>query len=108
MPLNVLSASLEPGCTPDLPYAERRRNWSSQLRLGKYDSSDAIHETLNFGYTTRWNLVPNALFWSERSAPVTKRRSCIPTCSSTNAPSVLVSVVLVPTLGTEPEFGVCA
>ena len=33
--LNVWSDVVAPGCTPDAPYALRRRSWSSQLMCGK-------------------------------------------------------------------------
>ena len=46
---NVRSASVDPGCTPDWPYAERRRNGLTKLHFGKNASSDMIHERLAFG-----------------------------------------------------------
>src|SRR4029077_11914283 len=47
--LNVWSDVVAPGCTPDAPYALRRRSWSSQLKCGKKFSSLMIHEALSFG-----------------------------------------------------------
>ena len=47
--LNVWSAAVAPGCTPDAPYALRRRSWFSQSNCGKKLSSEMIHETLAFG-----------------------------------------------------------
>src|SRR5438045_3099454 len=60
---------------------------------GNHGSSDRMCDTLSFGYRTLWNLVPKALFWSDRSPPVMNSRSCMPTCSSTKKPSVLLSLV---------------
>jgi hypothetical protein len=47
--LNVWSDVVAPGCTPDAPYALRRRSWSSQLMCGKKFSSLMIHDALSFG-----------------------------------------------------------
>src|SRR3954471_20496561 len=46
---NVTSAAVGPGCTPDAPYAARTRNWLSQEKCGKNDSSEASHDALSFG-----------------------------------------------------------
>ena len=43
------TASVVPGCTPEAPYALRRRNSLSQPICGKNDSSDGIHDTEAFG-----------------------------------------------------------
>src|SRR5689334_9376746 len=86
-------ASVGPGCTPEAPYANRLRNWSRKRTRGNHDSSDRMCDTLILGYTTRWNFVPNALFWSDRSPPMTNSRSLTETCSSRNTPSVLLSLV---------------
>src|SRR5581483_3869871 len=72
---NVCRETVPPGCTPDAPYAPRRRNWFSQLYFGNQFSSDMIHESDALGYTTRWNLVPKELFWSVRAATVRNMRS---------------------------------
>ena len=57
-------------------------------------SSEITQEALSFGYTTDWKFVPNAEFWSDRTAAVRKRRSFNATASSKNKPSVLRNVVL--------------
>src|ERR1700758_1095699 len=49
---NVTSADVAPGCTPEAPYALRRRSWSNHRNFGKNDSSVISHDTLSFGYTT--------------------------------------------------------
>src|SRR5450759_1809523 len=60
----VWSPAVAPGCTPLAPYALRSRRLSSHENFGKKSSSEAIHDTLAFGYSTFWKLLPNALFWS--------------------------------------------
>ena len=59
--------------------------------FGKNDSSEISQERLAFGYFTLWNFVPNALFWSVRTATVKNSRSRNAPCSCTNSPSVLVA-----------------
>src|SRR6476659_9294991 len=99
-------ASLGPGCTPDAPYADRRRSEFSHDICGKKPSSEMIHETLALGYHTLWKFVPKALFWSVRNAAVTNRRSLNPSASSAKKPSVFCSVVALAALGSAPEAGV--
>src|SRR5262245_13450494 len=100
-------ASLGPGWTPEAPYADRRRSELSHDSCGKKPSSEMIHEMLAFGYHTLWKFVPNALFWSVRSAAVTNRRSLNPIASSAKKPSVFCSVVMLAALGSAPAPGVC-
>ena len=43
------AASVVPGCTPDAPYAVRRRSWLRKFGRGKNDSSEITHERAAFG-----------------------------------------------------------
>ena len=47
--LNVWSATVPPGWTPEAPYAVRRRKVLSQSWCGKKLSSETTHEKLAFG-----------------------------------------------------------
>src|SRR5678816_1930950 len=74
------------GALPDWPYAPRSRNsprWLPIIGILNHDSSLNTQLSETFGYTTRSNDAPNALWSSERTAPVRKNRSRQPTCSCT-------------------------
>src|SRR6266851_2838685 len=72
--LKNCKASVGPGCNPELPYAARSFNASSQLGFGKNGSSDATHDADSRGYRMLPKLFPNEVLSSLRSAPVTNNR----------------------------------